>query len=242
MVVNNTVNQPRTIKIPMKKDDLNEIGNQLSCPKGDNGIEMGNTMNKSNNEMILNSIDQLNIKNGNSILEIGHGNCRHLSEILNKATDIKYSGIEASEIMVQEAERINKSLTSQKEIVFKTYNGKEIPFENNYFDRILTINTIYFFENTVSFFNEINRVLKDNGILIITYVQKSLMEKLPFITTEFKLFDNEDIKEIANKTKFIISEFKSKTEFVRSKDGKIIERLYSIAVLKKAVANKVYKT
>jgi SAM-dependent methyltransferase len=59
------------------------------------------------------------------------------------------------------------------------YEGKKLPFEDETFDKIFTVNTVYFWENPVEFLNEIYRVLKDDGTFVLTFGQRDFMEKLP---------------------------------------------------------------
>lgn len=67
------------------------------------GIEIGEMMNDTNIGMTLESIQTLLIEDDEHILEIGHGNADHVKSILNKATNIKYTGIDISETMHNEA-------------------------------------------------------------------------------------------------------------------------------------------
>ena len=53
------------------------------------------------NEKIIEKLLEFN--NENSVLEIGHGNCGHLGELLSSAEGIKYFGLEISETMLKEA-------------------------------------------------------------------------------------------------------------------------------------------
>lgn len=57
----------------MQAAELKRIAEQLRCPKGEFGVEMGRSMAGLNNEMTLKSIEALSIQNGDRILELGHG-------------------------------------------------------------------------------------------------------------------------------------------------------------------------
>lgn len=220
-------------KIKMKQDltvsDLNEIEKQLSKPSGQNGIEIGKRMNVSNIEMTKNSIKFLDIAEGNAVLEMGHGNCGHLEFLLKSAHGIKYLGLEISETMFNEAQKLNSN--SQAE--FKLYDGRTLPFTNESFDRIMTVNTIYFWSNPEELITEIERTLKSDGIFILTYADKSFMENLPFVGERFKLFEREDIQELVEKSNLQILEFIDKKDTVISKAGDQVLRKYTIAKIRK---------
>ncbi len=69
---------------------------------------------------------------------------------LKQAKNIRFFGLEISKTMQQEAESINKNLLNQAHIEFQLYDGKTISFQDNSFDRIMTVNTVYFWENPTS--------------------------------------------------------------------------------------------
>lgn len=74
----------------MNEEDLKNIASQLSNPDGEVGIQIAEMMNTTNFAMTSDCIDTLNLKDHTSVLEIGHGNCGHLSYLLEKANHLKY--------------------------------------------------------------------------------------------------------------------------------------------------------
>lgn len=217
------------------KEKLDEIVRQLRCPNGKDGITMGELLSNTNKGMITESILSLQLCHKNRVLELGHGNCEHLCHVLEQATQLKYFGMEISSTMKCEAERINHQFIQKKQALFQLYNGSEIPYVHNFFDRIVTVNTIYFWENPIVVLKELYRVLKPDGICIITYAKKTFMKELSFVaqTNVFDLYDNQRLKEFVRETKFELRGFKDKTERVKSKSGKWVKRPYSIVILKK---------
>lgn len=217
----------------MSKEDLLEIEHQLSVPHGDNGIKIGEEMNKSNIEMTRSGFKALKIQDNDNILEIGHGNCAHLREVLTTAKDIRYTGVEISETMNFEAIKLN-SLFCEKNIAnFKLYNGTKLPFDNSTFNNIFTVNSIYFWEDTVGLLNEIYRVLKPKGKLAISFAEKSFMEKLPFVQKRFTLYDDDIIQNLVTKTSFKIVSITGYEDEVKAKHGEIFIRKYAVALLQK---------
>lgn len=217
----------------MTPEELKEIESQLSFPNGENGIRVANMMNETNIGMTLSTIKSLNIKSNNIVLEIGHGNCAHLFETLKQAKNIQFFGCEISKTMQEEAIRVNKNLSQQNSIDFQLYNGENIPFQDANFDRIMTVNTIYFWKETTTFLKEIHRVLKPKGVFVLTFAKKEFMEELPFIKDKFQLFDNQKVKELIQKTDFELVEILNKEDTVKSKSGALVHRKYSVVVLKK---------
>lgn len=211
------------------ENELMELENQLSCPKGEFGIEVGNLMNEKNILMTLNSIDFLEIKNNNYILEIGHGNCGHLDKLLNIANDIKYYGLEISETMRDEAQKKNLSYNAE----FKLYNGFDIPFNDDFFDRILAVNTIYFWQNPLQLFKEIERTLKQGGNCVITFAQKDYIKKLPYTKTKFQFYDIDKIENLIKYSNLHIIEFVEISDINVNKFAESDDRKYIMVKLNK---------
>lgn len=216
----------------MEKEELKILAQNLANPQGEKGIEIGEMMNVTNISMTLESIRTLLIEDDEHILEIGHGNAGHLKSILSLAQNLHYTGIDISETMHQEAKRLNKEFDSQVEFIL--YEGKKLPFQDETFDKIFTVNTVYFWENPVEFLNEIYRVLKDEGTFVLTFGQKESMEKLPFTAYDFTLYSNAEMEQLISESHFKRMKISEKEEEIKSKTGnETIQRIYTILTIKK---------
>ena len=217
----------------MKQEELQAIASQLKHPAGEKGIEMGNMMNETNINMTRHSVQNLHIEPGNTILELGHGNARHVEFIFEQAENIKYYGLEMSELMFQEARQINRNYVSQKQAFFSVYDGNTIPFEDNAFNKVFTVNTIYFWQEPEKLLLEIYRVLQLKGILCITFAEESFMKQLPFTQFEFELYSTEKAENLIEKSPFKIINKETLTEKVKSKTGELVDRAFTTLVLEK---------
>lgn len=215
------------------EEQLKELAQQLSKPTGEQGINVANMMHDSNIGMTKKTIAALNITNGDLILELGHGNCKHLPEILSKAENTSYYGLEISELMHKQAAENNSADTKGNKASFHLYDGNKIPFEDNTFHKILTVNTIYFWEDSEAFIKEIHRVLKPEGRFAIGFADKDFMESLPFTAYGFDLYSKEMIYSLAELAGFHVIDISAFTEKIRSKAGDEVERLFYVAVAQK---------
>jgi len=216
----------------MEKKDLQILAQNLANPQGEKGIEIGEMMNATNIGMTLESIKTLLIEDDESILEIGHGNAAHVRSILNKAQNVKYTGIDISETMHHEAKRLNEEYSDQADFVL--YEGIKLPFQDEVFDKIFTVNTVYFWEQPVEYLNEIYRVLKDSGTFVLTFGQRNFMEKLPFTEYDFTLYNTDEMEETVSKSHFKRMKISEKEEEMKSKTGnETITRNYTVLTIKK---------
>lgn len=216
----------------MGKEDLKKLARHLANPQGEKGIEIARMMNDANIGMTIESIKTLLIEDDETILEIGHGNAAHVKHIIRKARNLRYTGIDISETMHDEARRLNQEYEDQVDFVW--YEGKKLPFSDKTFDKIFTVNTVYFWETPVEYLNEVYRVLKDNGTFVLTFGRKEFMEKLPFTQFEFTLYSTLEMEETVSKSHFKRMKISEREEQVKSKtEDETITRNYTILTIKK---------
>jgi SAM-dependent methyltransferase len=222
----------------MKKRDftekeINEISRQLSHPNGKKGVEIAWHMNKNNYGMSLKTIQGLKLKNHQRILEIRHGIAGHLKEIFSTANFIHYKGLERSALMHQEAIQLNRAYINRSQAQFLLYDGEKMPFSEQEFDAIFTVNTIYFWENPRHFLSQLTSFLKPKGLLSICFVYREFMEKLAFVNQNFSLYSRKEIINLIQSAqlKNFTTEIKEYEEEVESKTGELMNRPYAIVNL-----------
>lgn len=217
----------------MNHQNWKALANQLRKPHGKEGVEVAKLMNETNIQMTCHSIDRLNILDNNRILELGHGNCKHLEYLLNQKANLTFCGLETSSLMKEEAERINRDFANQNKASFHLYEGMDIPFADNSFDRVFTVNTIYFWENPKYLFTELCRVIKPEGLLNITFASKEFMKDLPFTQYGFDFYDKEKITHMINDIPFKPVAFDTRSEIVKSKSDAVVNREFATITIKK---------
>jgi|SRR5690606_26317408 len=213
--------------------DLKSLAEQLSNPSGEDGIKVAQMMNEGNIEMTKAAIKALQLKFGQTVLELGPGNADHLKIILDQAEYLNYFGVDISETMKAEAERINAKYIELRTAFFTLYDGTHLPFKDKTFDAALTVNTIYFWEKPLELLQEIYRVIKPGGRCAIAFGQKDFMEKLPFVQYGFQLYGDEEIKALVGHTGFSIEEIQHLKDETITKTGEKVERKFAVAVLVK---------
>lgn len=213
----------------LSENELQELARQLRCPDGDTGLKVGEMMNFTNSNIINKAIESLNLKDTDTILEIGPGNGAHVKDIISKA-NVGYFGIDISETMIAEAEKLNADLYNAS---FYLTNGEHIPFSENHFDSAFTCNTIYFWKNPQEYANEIARVLKPDGLLSIGFIPDSTMQKIPFAKYGFTLYNIETVSRLVTAAGLTVVSANTDTEMVMSNSGEQIEREFVILTAKK---------
>jgi SAM-dependent methyltransferase len=228
LCVNNYNNDKMT-----SEDELKGMAAQFRGPAGPRGIEVANYMNEINAMMTKSTIETLALKAGDRILEIGHGNAGHLPLLLEAVPTAHYDGLETSELMKSEAAEKNVKYVVSGQAAFHIYDGSVIPFEDSSFDKIFSVNTIYFWANPASFVTQLYRVLRSGGLISITFAQREFMEKLPFTRFAFELYDTPKALELLRSAPWTFVEELTKSEHVKSTTGELVERVFTTLIFKK---------
>jgi ubiquinone/menaquinone biosynthesis C-methylase UbiE len=180
------------------------IAEQLRKPDGELGRETGVMMNKGNWLMNLSAIEQLGVSPKDNILEIGMGNGFFVKHILTADQTIRYTGCDFSEVMVDEAINNNLDFVIKGQAKFTKANANNLPYKNEYFNKVVTVNTIYFWDDAERVLSEIKRVLKPNGLLVISLRPKYVMDILPVTKYGFATFSKSDTMELLTRNAFEI--------------------------------------
>ncbi|HEX2935648.1 MAG TPA: class I SAM-dependent methyltransferase [Bacteroidales bacterium] len=203
----------------MSEIDAKELGRQLMRPTGENGLKVGENMNSSNKLIYDLIISQMKIEDRMRILEIGFGNGKFIPRFFELNPSINMAGIDFSDIMCNEAKAANKEWVEAGKLIVKCEDSQAISFPDEYFDIVVSVNTVYFWQPLEMHLNEIKRVLRKGGLLVTGYRPKEVMKNLPFAQEVFRLFDPEELQLEVEKNGFKVIKEERKETHRKSVDG-----------------------
>jgi len=114
------------------------------------------------------TLNLLEIEPTDAVLEVGFGAGQGIKLATEKASEGRVMGIDLSEMMVRVATRRNAQAVKAGRVALAQGTMTALPFEDQSFDKVMTIHTFYFWSEPARALSELYRVLKPGGRLIIT--------------------------------------------------------------------------
>jgi ubiquinone/menaquinone biosynthesis C-methylase UbiE len=180
----------------MFKNFIKYVGKSFGNPAGIGGKISTEIMNIINQKQYNAVLKNIKLESGNNILDIGFGNGYLIKKIIRKNIPIKICGIEISKDMFHKVELKNTQIIQDGILTLKLENINKTSFENNLFDKIYTVNTIYFWYELDKCFSEIERILKPNGIFMNVIYTKEYLDRIIYTKYGFKKYTVGEIREI----------------------------------------------
>lgn len=171
------------------------IAGQFGKPTGVGGIISTFIMNRINQVQYKSVMDNLDFSKQDKILDIGFGN-GYLIKHLAKKNDGYFYGIEISDDMLKNGCKRNSELIEEGKVCLTKGDVVDIPFETSFFDKVYTVNTIYFWEDIDKSLSEIKRVLKPNGIFINVIYSKEWLDNIKYTKYGFSKYTPKELEEV----------------------------------------------
>lgn len=177
------------------------IGSQFGNPRGIVGKICCVIMNVINRAMYKNTVTAMDICPGDKVLDIGYGN-GYLLQQIDKKCEAELYGIDISDDMRLQATKRNKRAEKNGRLSLRVGDCCDLPYEDNMFDGVTSINTIYFWADTVRGLSEIYRVLKPGKSFYNVVYTKEWLDKLSYTKKGFKKYDPAQLMELGRAAGF----------------------------------------
>ncbi len=141
--------------------------NQFRCPTGEQGRAIAARMNKDHDQLTSWGLSHIKIGSDFVVLDIGVGGGKTVGKLANLAFQGRVFGIDYSKGMVEYSKKENHQLAAEGKISLLQGAVQNLSFPRDYFDLATAVETYYFWPNLPKAFQEINRVLKPGGRLLI---------------------------------------------------------------------------
>lgn len=167
------------------------IGSQFGSPRGFVGRVCCLIMNVINNQMYRRTLSIIRQQEIHSVLDVGYGN-GYLLKRLDRCGKPELFGIDISpDMRVQAESRCTQALKDGR-LHLRVGDCCALPYDAESFDAVTSINTIYFWQDTVQGLREIRRTLKPGGTFYNVAYTRQWLQKLSYTKEGFRFFEPED--------------------------------------------------
>lgn len=158
------------------------IGRQLACPSGWAGRLLGPAMTLANRRPTRLAIAALNARAGEIALDLGCGAGEAVALLARSGAQV--TGIDRSAAMLDQAARRNRRALARGQVALLRADFTRLPFAKAAFDRILAANVAYFWHDAPAVAEELRRVLRPGGRLVVYVTDAETMRQWPFAGPE----------------------------------------------------------
>ena len=188
---------------------LKSIFTNCANPKGRTGRAMLRFMNFCHAPLTNWGLDLITFQDGWTMLDIGCGGGATLKRLLNKSKDSQVYGIDISQESVEKARKVNVKWLD-KNVFINLGSAEKLPYEEEKFNLVTAVETVYFWPNLSDCLKEVCRVLKHGGKFAILVEVVNTQSKWTDLCEGMTTYSPEDLKKMLDQAGFIKTEIHRK--------------------------------
>ncbi len=188
---------------------LKSFFSQCARPEGSLGRVMLSFMNYTHAPLTNWGLKLVNIQDGWTMLDVGCGGGFTIRRLLKRSKDAQVYGIDISEESVAKAKKVNADVL-EKQVFVTLGSAEKLPYENEKFDLVTAIETVYFWPNLPGCLQEVHRVLKPGGKFAILVEVVDSDSKWTSVVEGMTAYTPEQIKSLLDNAGFTQTEIHRK--------------------------------
>lgn len=161
-------------------------------PEGEDGTKMLLRMNESHTQVTGWALGFWQINGADTVLDIGCGGGAALKRIATQITTGHLTGVDYSPVSVATASETNADAIQAHKMDILEASVEQLPFPDDSFDKIITVESFYFWPSPQENLKEVFRVLKNSGTFLLVadvYQKEGLSDKTLKNIRNFHLFN-----------------------------------------------------
>lgn len=167
------------------------IARHLADPRGIFGRFVGHLMNRHNRRMNRFALELLAVQSSDRVAEIGFGGGGTLAHLVARAGHL--TGIDRSRDVVAWATARFRTAIDAGLADFRVGEIEALPLDSDQFDKVCSVNTVYFWRSLPEGARELRRVLKADGTLALGFLPDDAMARLGFPKDIFAFRSADDV-------------------------------------------------
>lgn len=172
------------------------IARQSRCPSGPLGWLIGRIMEGETapeNDIV---VERLALRPEDVVLEVGFGPGRTLERIAARVTAGRVAGVDPSGDMLATATRRCGRFIEGDRVDLRLGTVERLPFPDATFDKALSVHTLYFWERPEAAVEELRRVLKRDGLLVLCFRDKADPQVGDFPSTVYRFQTAGEVRDL----------------------------------------------
>ncbi|MEB3233207.1 MAG: class I SAM-dependent methyltransferase [Leptolyngbyaceae bacterium] len=178
------------------------LAEQLGLPSGWFGQLLLRLLNRRNAPMNDLVLSELQLQSGVRILEIGFGGGDLMSKLVKTGLPAQIVGVERSPDALKVCQNRFQRLIQQGAIEIHLADAAALPFPDQSFNQICTVNTLYFWSDAPQVLMECHRVLIPGSKLVIGYTSKTYLEQQKLAQHGFAVYEITEVEMMMSKAGF----------------------------------------
>ena len=161
-------------------------------PEGEDGSKMLLRMNESHTPVTGWALGFWTVNETDTVLDIGCGGGAALKRIATQVTTGHLTGVDYSPVSVAPARETNSDAINTHKMDILEASVEQLPFADDTFDKIITVESFYFWPSPQKNLKEVLRVLKNSGTFLLVadvYQKEGLSDKTLENIRNFHLFN-----------------------------------------------------
>ena len=136
-------------------------------PEGEAGRAMLARMNESHAQLVEWGLAQIDLRAGDTVLDIGCGGGNTLARMAQRVTEGHLVGIDYAETSVEASCAFNAGLIEAGRMEILHGSVEHLPFADGQFDAVVTVESFYFWPSPEESLKEAARVIRRGGTFLL---------------------------------------------------------------------------
>ncbi len=179
------------------------LAKQLGYPSGIFGPLLMKLLNKGNADMNDFTFQQLDLQSEDTVLEIGFGGGYLLEKMIDSQIPSPIAGIDPQVDVIKMGNKKFKTAIAKKHLELQQASGESLPYGENTFTKICTVNTVYFWSDPQRVLEQCDRVLQPQGKLIICYNSPEFLAQTKLIQHGFTAYQPAELESLMASSGFV---------------------------------------
>jgi arsenite methyltransferase len=176
---------------------------QLSHPTGMIGkFVLGPLWNKRNAKLNEVTLAHLDLKEDDRVLDIGFGGGYLLERIIPKVKQGLAAGMDVSQVMVENFRVRHQEDIKAGKTDIRQGQAEKPPYPDEYFTKVSSVNSIFYWSAAQQGISEIYRILREKGMVVLTYTCRKDLEKRGFVQYGVRTYEEKEVLEMLVKAGF----------------------------------------